>query len=51
MAALAAEGSRDPQCDFFRSLFTRAVKSLKMCLRFSARGVLFAARRVFPQAV
>src|ERR1035438_2691036 len=22
-----------------------------MCLRFSARGVLFAARRVFPQAV
>src|ERR1019366_1005105 len=31
--------------------FTRAVKSLEMCLRFSARGVLFAARRVFPQAV
>jgi len=36
MAALAAEGSRDPQCDFFRSLFSRAVKSLKMCPRFSA---------------
>jgi hypothetical protein len=27
------------------------VKSLEMCLRFSARGVLFAARRIFPQAV
>jgi hypothetical protein len=31
--------------------FTRAVKSLEMCLRFSARGVHFAARRVFPQAI
>src|ERR1039458_3434763 len=31
--------------------FIRAVKSLVMCLRFSARGVLFAAPRVFPQAV
>ena len=31
--------------------FTRAVKSLKVCLRFSARGVLFAARRVSPQPV
>jgi hypothetical protein len=28
--------------------FTRTVKPLKMCLRLSARGVLFAARRVFP---
>ena len=27
MAALAAEGSRDPQCDFFRSLFSRAARS------------------------
>src|ERR1017187_2181105 len=34
-----------------RHEFTRAVKSLVMCLRFSARGVLFAARRIFPQAV
>jgi hypothetical protein len=30
MAALAAEGSRDPQCDFFRSLFSRADKSFKI---------------------
>jgi hypothetical protein len=28
------------QSDFFRSLFSRAVKSLKMCQRFSAGGVL-----------
>src|ERR1019366_2100520 len=37
--------------EVFRTLFTRAVTSLEMCLRFSARSVLFAARRVFPQAV
>jgi hypothetical protein len=29
--------------------FSCAVKSLKMCPRFSARGGLFALRRLFPQ--
>jgi glycine/D-amino acid oxidase-like deaminating enzyme len=36
MAALAADAPPSYQNDFFRSLFTRAVKSLKMCPRFSA---------------
>jgi hypothetical protein len=36
MPALAAEGRSIPSIDFFRSLFSRAVKSLKIRPRFSA---------------
>jgi hypothetical protein len=49
--ALAAEGGRNMERDFFRSLFSRAVKPLKS-LRAAVPEVGFLrSRRVFPQPV